>query len=311
MSNTLEKIKSRINKLEELNAIQRHYEMTKEELLNEEQNLKMLEKKLDSELKDIEKLEGLSVKSLFHKVLGSKEEQLEKEKQEYLQVSLKYKEHVKGIELLEYELNLLGKKVADVSVLQREIEHLKGIREKEIMASHSHLRNVLVDIYHKVDSGNQRLAEYQQAYDAGKGAMASVQRVADHLRQAKKWGDWDQMSKARHYDRRKHTEIDRAIDQAYQAKHQLKIFANELRDVGINIGQLDIQIDSLGGFLDVLFDNLITDWVVQNKIKNALRNAESTYDRIHRLVKNLEADMNNEQSIITGILEEKDRLLIA
>ena len=42
------------------------------------------------EFEDIENLEKLGMKALFYKVLGSQEEQLEKERQEYLQASLKY-----------------------------------------------------------------------------------------------------------------------------------------------------------------------------------------------------------------------------
>jgi hypothetical protein len=308
---TIHKIHDRFDRLEELKAVQRHYDETARSLQKAHQNLADMEKQLEEELKDIDKLEGLSIKGLFHKVLGSQEEQLEKERQEYLQLSLKHKEHIKDIELLEYELGLLQKKVSDISIIEAEIEQLKQTREQEIMSSHSHLRAGLVNIYNQMDHSRSRQAELMEAFKAGKGALASVQRVVDHLTQAKKWGDWDTMSDSRHYDRKKHSEIDRAVDQAYHTKHLLNLFSKELRDVGINSGQINIQIESIGGFMDVLFDNLITDWVVQNKIKNALRNAESTYDKVLRLVKTVENEIDVEKQTIASLEQEKDHLLIS
>lgn len=308
---TIHKIHERFDRLEELKAVQRHYDETARSLQEAQQNLSDMDKQLEKELKDIDQLEGLSIKGLFHKVLGSQEEQLDKERQEYLQLSLKHKEHVKDIELLEYELGLLQKKVADISSIEAEIEQLKQVREQEVMSSNSRLRAGLVNIYNQMDQSKRRQAELLEAFKAGKGALASVQRVVGHLAQAKKWGDWDTMSDSRHYDRRKHSEIDRAVDQAYQTKHLLNLFSKELRDVGINSGQINIHIESIGGFMDVLFDNLITDWVIQNKIKNALRNAETTYDKVLRLVKTVEGELDMEKQTMASLEEEKDQLLIS
>jgi len=56
----------------------------------ENKRLASLIKKLEKEAEDITRLEEMSLESIFHKMLGSKEEQIEKERQEYLQLSLKY-----------------------------------------------------------------------------------------------------------------------------------------------------------------------------------------------------------------------------
>ncbi|NNF33554.1 MAG: hypothetical protein HKN68_05575 [Saprospiraceae bacterium] len=309
-SRTQEKIHQLLDKLEELKAVERHYQSTKVQLNEADSALKNIEKDLDKELKDIEALEGLSVKSLFHKVLGSKEDQLEKERQEYLQLSLKHKEHVKDLEVLEYELSLLEKKMDDISAIAGKIEQLKKVREQEILAGHSHLRDRLMAIYNELDQRRSRKAEMMQAHRAGQAALASVRKVLDHLAKAKKWGDWDSMSKSRHYDRRKHSEIDRAIDQAYHAKRLLTVFRNELNDVGIRMAKIDLNIEAAGSFMDVLFDNLTTDWVVQNKIKNALRNVEITHDKVLRLLQNVDADMNEESIAIDAVEAEKDSLLV-
>ena len=303
-------IRNTIGEIESLKAVERHYRTTEEQLATTQSEMKALEKRIDKELQDIENLEGLSVKSIFYKVLGSKEEQMERERQEYLQATLQLKENRKGIEILEYELGLLKKKVTDIADHELRLEHLKELREKEIMMSSSNLRKKLVQIYNEIDHSHRLIAEMDEARKAGMDALQSIQLVVDHLAEAKKWGDWDQMSKSSHYDRRKHSEIDRAVNQAFQTKRFLKIFTNELRDVGIHINEIDFQVESFGNFFDILLDNLITDWVIQNKIKNALRNSEMTYDRVLRLVKAVESDKNKEATRINDLMVEKDQLLM-
>jgi len=51
-----------------------------------------LKERLDAEQSDVEKLEGTSLASLFYAVLGTKDDRLEKERQEFLAARLKYDE---------------------------------------------------------------------------------------------------------------------------------------------------------------------------------------------------------------------------
>jgi hypothetical protein len=82
----------------------------------------------------------------------------------------------------------------------------------------------------------------------------------------------------------KHNAINRAKNATQQAKHKLKLFDRELIDVNIEQTQLYIKLDGFGRFIPIFFDNLISDWVIQRKIKNALNNVESTFDKTRRYV---------------------------
>ena len=186
------------------------------------------------------------------------------------------------------------------------------MREREILQNPSHLRNQLVDIHNQMDQARRYSTELTEAFKAGDIAMKSIINVINHLQNAKKWGNWDQMSKGGgYYDRRKYGAIDRAVNEAYRSKQLLHVFANELDDVGINLGQIDMNIESFGGFLDQLFDNLITDWIVQNKIANALRNSQNTHDRVLRILQTLEADIKKHTDLLAVLQDNKDQLLTA
>ena len=87
-----------------------------------------------------------------------------------------------------------------------------------------------------------------------------------------------------YYSQMKHNAINRAKNATQQAKHKLKLFDRELIDVNIEQTQLYIKLDGFGRFIPIFFDNLISDWVIQRKIKNALNNVESTFDKTRRYV---------------------------
>ena len=92
-----------------------------------------LEQQMRKEFEDIENLEKLGMKALFYKVLGSQEEQLEKERQEYLQASLKYDQVRKNLELLEFEYNILKKKSGNLATIEQKLNDLSVRQEKELI----------------------------------------------------------------------------------------------------------------------------------------------------------------------------------
>ncbi len=77
---------------------------TRESLQKELDRKLALENILKDEDNDVKKLESLSIASIFYSILGSKHQQLEKERQELLSAKLKYDECCKSVLALEGEL---------------------------------------------------------------------------------------------------------------------------------------------------------------------------------------------------------------
>lgn len=310
MTSTQVKIQDTIAEIKKLNSIEKHHSETTSELEKSYTELSELEGQLVEELEDIEALEKMSVTSLFYNVLGSKKQQLEKERQEYLTVSLKHKELKKDIEILEYEHKLISSKVQEIGGLEEHLEILKKLRLQEIMSTDDHHRRRIVGIHREMDEIQSELEELKQANGAGDNALRAIGEVIKHLKDAEHWGNWDMMNKrGAHYAQMKHNAIDRAMNAAQQAKHKLKIFDRELVDVNIEQTQLHIKLDGFGRFIDIFFDNLISDWVIQRKIKNALNNVESSFDKTRRYVLVIEKEMSIMQENIMALQEDIDELL--
>ena len=155
MSNIQKDLKDTYEALQHATRVDRHIQELDQELSDAYKELDGLEKRLEKEFKDIERLEKLSVKGLFHQVLGSKEEQIEKERQEYLQASLKYDEAKKSTKLLEYERDLLEKKVQDLPALQNRLDQLIKQREKDLIENQTQIGSRLLEILTRIDTHHQ------------------------------------------------------------------------------------------------------------------------------------------------------------
>ena len=78
---------------------QKHYDKVKARLVKEQKQLTNLSATLEKEHLDVLKIEHLTQKGIFHRILGDQKQQYEIEKQEYLMATMAYNEAVKTVEL--------------------------------------------------------------------------------------------------------------------------------------------------------------------------------------------------------------------
>jgi hypothetical protein len=267
-------------------------------------------KTLKKEEKDVERLENRSLRSTFLRILGDKDKQLEKERQEYLQVALKYNELTKSLELIEYEMDLLERKLDDRADIDKRYSELIQIRENEILAEGNDAAHSLVKISRELDSKKLILRDIEEAIDAGHEAYRLSQRLEKQLREARDWGQWD-MYGAPGHGWLKHRSMDRARDYLHKVRHSLIKFENELRDVYPDARiDVDIRVDSINSFFDIFFDNLISDWVVQQKVMNALKHAIRTREQVKRALRDLEAEIPVVREELAKLEKERENIIV-
>ena len=94
--------------------------------------LKQLEDILEKEYQDVQQFEKMSVRGIFHKVLGDAQQQLEIEKQEYLHAVLKHKEQVQMLKMLEFERQVLEEKMSKEAEINQRLNELLNSRQYQI-----------------------------------------------------------------------------------------------------------------------------------------------------------------------------------
>lgn len=293
MSNTKDRIQATLEELVSLRKIKMHLGGLKEDLKEGEDQLTKYEQNLEKYSNSLKDLENTSIRSIFTSVLGNKEEQLEEERQAYLEELLKFKEMKKEVELMQYECELLDKKTSALPGLEQTLESLKNQREKEILLSGVVAAKQLRAIAAKNDQLVYQQREVLEAYNVGEQLKSCLAVMINHLKQAKNWGNWDMAGKGRYADYNKKRAIDQAFANLHKAKQLINMYKRELNDIGIK-AELPLKFESFNSFLDFFFDNLISDWIVQRKIKATLDNVYAVAD----MSSEINADLHKELDII-------------
>jgi len=311
MSTIQVRLKTTLRELQQAQKVDRHLSELDTQIESAYSELDKLRLQLEKEFADIEKLEKLSMKALFHKVLGSKEQQLEKERQEYLQASLKYDEAKKSTELLEYEKEILEKKVQNLDALQARLDQLIKQRERDLVDQDTETGRQILELVLKMDNLDELIDQLDDAIKVGKQASDVLNKMIRQLQNAKNWGHWDMSGRKRGASYLKHSAVDRARDLSHHAKHLLMRFQNELKHIyGHHQVDLNLHFNSFSRFTDIFFDNLISDWIIQKKIQNALSNVMTVKDRVTRIMQSLEVDIQQNKDRINDLERQRKDLII-
>ncbi|WP_346886764.1 hypothetical protein [Clostridium sp. UBA4395] len=280
-----------------------------EETLEKEVNRKIeLEKALKDEDKDVKKLESLSITNIFYSILGSKDQQLDKERQEFLAAKLKYDECCHSVLMLEKDLE--SYKVSFNNLLDADAEYEAVLKKKEgfILGLNNENSKKLLEIMDKIPSIEAQKKELQEAIAAGDAARNELQFVVDSLESADGWGTWDILGGGLLATAAKHSEIDKAKEYAQNTKIALMKFQNELADVDLAM-DIDINIGSFETFADYFFDGLISDWIVQSKISDSLKSVCNVVYNVEDIIKSLRAKLTTVENEVSSIKENMKSLI--
>ncbi|RYY89074.1 MAG: hypothetical protein EOO15_07155 [Chitinophagaceae bacterium] len=252
------------------------------------ERLASLESILSKEQKDYERLEGRSLQALFYSVLGNKEQQLEKERQEYLAALLKRDEALSRIRQLEQEREAHLAEARQWAGAEEQYRALLVEKEQQLIALGD-------DTARRIQSCNDRLRglagelrEIEEAERAGLPALQALREVERCLNGASNWGTWDMLGGGGLATWAKHDRIDDPRAALHRAQQALQHFANELTDLGHSV-QWQLDLGGLTTFADYFFDNLITDWIVQQGIHRSLEATRDLGRRVEQLVMELRA----------------------
>ncbi|MBR3401618.1 MAG: hypothetical protein IKG67_05180 [Parasporobacterium sp.] len=131
--------------------------------------------------------------------------------------------------------------------------------------------------------------EYLEAMDAGNRALDSLRSARACLDSARNWGIFDMLGGGLLSGLMKRSKVNDAQDLMNRAKEDLRVFARELEDVQMS-GQLEIEINDFIGFADLLWDNFLIDWMMQDRINNARRQLDEVIGRVERIMNRMQSE---------------------
>jgi hypothetical protein len=297
---------------ERVRAKQRFDRLLKNALItlqNERQNQREFKAILTKEAADVTTLESLSLTALFYTILGSREQQLEIERQEHLAAKLKHDKATKIVTEAQQHVHWLKEQILNLDDAQFNYEQLLLEKEQYLKHAKNPQAHMLISLSEQLTQLESNRKELQESINTGDKALQSLSTVHDYLGSAENWGTWDMMGGGTFATWTKHTYIDKARTYANIAQSQLMRFSEELSDVKEH---LHISLDVFTGFssfADYFFDGLIADWIVQNKIHNALSSTRLAMREVKNILQKCEQSLKKTQSTIATITSQRQEII--
>ena len=280
-----------------------------ERLLSQEvTRLDGLDVQFAREKRDVQRLEGLSLGSIFYTVLGDKEQRLDRERQEFLAAKLQRDQCQYAISSLELDLADLKYKLSALGNLDSAYQALLERKEKILLSSENDLSHQLLDITGLQANLQADRKELQEAVGSGQTVLTILDGVINSLNSAEGWGNWDMLGGGMLADLAKHSKIDDARDQVHQAQELLRRFQRELADIQSAESFL-IDISSFDTFVDFFLDSLIVDWIVQSKIHNSLERTTQVRQRVKAILQGLGTRLAENRGQLDNLIEQRKLLV--
>jgi DNA repair exonuclease SbcCD ATPase subunit len=224
---------------------------------------------------------------LFYSVLGSREQQLEKERQELLAAQLTYQQTKHQVEFLERERSRLSQRLDRLTHVESEYETLLTEKENLLHQTNQAVASELIEISDQIANHSAQIYEINEAIRAGNSVISGLDQIIQALEGATNWGTWDLLGGGIIATAIKHSRIDDAQNGIYDVQAKMSQLTRELADVQNNV-DLQIDISELETFADFFLDGLIFDWIVQSKIVDSLERTKGAKDRVLQVVGELE-----------------------
>ena len=308
----LQDLNERLTKIIEQKRLKQKLEQdllaVEKEFQEKSTRLEALNAQLEKEQVDVDALERTSLTSLFHSVLGSREQQLEKERQEFLSAQLRYQQSKHQVEYLMRERDRLLQGLDKLKNVESEYESLLSNKEHFLRQSDKPVSGELVEISEKIANLVSEEKEVSEAISAGKDVISGLEQVINSLESAEGWGTWDLLGGGLISTAVKHSRIDDARKGINDVQTKMSQFKRELADVQNNI-ELQIDIGDLEYFADFFLDGLIVDWIIQSKIVGSLERSRGAKDVIAQAVVELENVKRVTRSKMNDLQEERAQLI--
>lgn len=272
----IEALSQRLTELSEKKRLKekllRDIQATRQKLKMEEERQAEQRLRLQSEKQDVERLEGLSLKALFAVILGSREEQIKKERQEYLLAEMQAHQIEKSVNALKQDADRLDYEISNLGNIDADYAAVLQEKEKYLLENNQTAAQEILTTAEEIATKLSEIKEMEEALTAGHSAMSGLDQVVENLQQAKDWGTWDLLGGGLISSLIKHDRIDDARDAVEHVQVELHRFQRELADVHQS-SEIRVDFSTLERFADWFMDSLIVDWVVQSKIDRSLEEA--------------------------------------
>lgn len=249
-----------------------------------------LEKRMNEERRDVDRLEGRSLTAFFYALTGQKEGKLDVERREYYAARMKYDAAARELKSVEQDIECTEEDLRDLA--DCELRYVQVIEKKRIAIENAgtEVSEALVEKEQALSFLRDQEQELEEAIEAGTAALRTANEVVLSLKHAESLGLFDVLGGGFLADMAKHETLDDAQKNVEQLQVDLQRFNKELSDVKLR-ARMQVGMDRLLKFADVFFDGLLVDAAVLDNIQQSHRLVDETRDQILGILRQLQTKL--------------------
>ena len=269
-----------------------------------------LEKKMRSEQKDVDRLEGRSLAAFFYNVVGKKDEKLDEERREAYEARVKYDAAARELDAIEQDMECTEEDLADLADCEERYAHAIEKKRLSIEAAGTSLSEELLEKERSLHYLQSQERELEEAITAGTTVLRTASEVMSSLRKVESLGYFDRFGNNPLTDMAKHETLDEAQKYVEQLQVALQRFNKELSDVSIR-ESLQGSIERMLKFSDSFFDNLFADTAVPERIRQAREQVDQALDLILGILRQLQTKLEEMRHKQKKAKAEVDALIVS
>ncbi len=265
----------------------------------------------ERELADVERLQGLGLRSLAASLRGSRREEVEREAGEESQARALAVAALARLQETEDRAEQVDRRLARLGdTAERREATAQAYAEELRTSTHPvapHVDAVLTDLA----AARGHLGHLDSVRAAGARACALLDSARSRLSRADAWSAYDTFAGGGLLSSVvKHDHVDGAGDLIAQAQHAVVELAGALRDVGeVTTLRADLGLGPGTRTMDIWFDNIVTDWTVRSRIKDQLAGVERAAAAVREAMASTAVEHGHTTIRVEELVRRRDVLL--
>lgn len=232
-----------------------------------------LERLVAKENRDVERLRRTSLASIFSTLRGDKEDRLTREQAQAEDAYVRLEGHRQRLAQMELRIQAALVELTDLRGAADEYQAALGAKEKAIQGAGGAQAGELTQIAGELGDLLATRREHDEALAAGVEAERVAAAMLKRLQDASATSTFDLLGGETFTDMVERNQLHEAERLGWELQQLLDRFAAELEDVGI-AERPQVPAVNTGGFMDVWFDNVFSDWAQHDRINQSKQAVE-------------------------------------
>ena len=260
------------------------------------------------EERDVEKLETLTLSSIFASLRGSKDEDIDREKAEAYAARLKLQEAERQLSEVQEEILNRQRRIQENDGCERAYQALLREKEEELRREDAVLAKKLSDLERRELEITAQRKELREAVSAGKQVLFQLDASLGKLGDAEGWSTWDVFGGGLVSDVMKYCRLDEAQQQISSVQSALRRYQSELADVAQTV-EFGLQQDGFTQTMDIWFDNIFADWAVLDSIRRSKDELMGVENRVQSIQWKLEQELQETETELDNLKRQRNELV--